>query len=75
MNYIIQYSTMGGTRNCTLFEEALHKSEEERSEYQVHMEGLIKVIALLELLCTHFEDMMSEERTLFKLKLILAGPA
>jgi hypothetical protein len=64
---------MGGTRTRTSFEEALHKSEEERFEYQVHVEGLIQVIALLELLYARFEDMTNEKRTLFKPKLDPGG--
>ena len=57
------------------FEEALHKSEEERFEYQVHIEGLIRTIALLEPLYARLEDMTNEERTLFKLKPDLGGPS
>jgi paired amphipathic helix protein Sin3a len=57
------------------FEEALHKSEEERFEYQVHIEGLIRTIALLEPLYARLEDMTNEERTLFKLRPDLGGPS
>ena len=57
------------------FEEALHKSEEERFEYQVHIEGLIRTIALLEPLYVRLEDMTNEERALFKLNPDLGGPS
>ncbi|KAF8226309.1 hypothetical protein L208DRAFT_1302590 [Tricholoma matsutake] len=57
------------------FEEALHKSEEERFEYQVHIEGLVRTIALLEPLYVRLEDMADEERALLKLKPDLGGPS
>jgi paired amphipathic helix protein Sin3a len=57
------------------FEEALHKSEEERYEYQVHLEGLGRTIALLEPLNNRIDDMTNEERSLFKLKPDLGGPS
>lgn len=50
------------------FEEALHKSEEERFEYQVHLEGLARTIAVLEPLNARIEEMSNEERAMFKLK-------
>lgn len=50
------------------FEEALHKSEEERHEYHVHIEALTRTIAVLEPLCARIEEMPIDERTAFKLK-------
>lgn len=50
------------------FEEALHKSEEERYEYHVHLEALGRTIAILEPLNARLEEMTSEERASFKLK-------
>lgn len=50
------------------FEEALHKSEEERHEYHVQIEALTRTIAVLEPLSARIEDMTNEERSLFKLK-------
>ncbi|KAF9469764.1 histone deacetylase complex, SIN3 component [Collybia nuda] len=55
------------------FEEALHKSEEERYEYHVHLEGLGRTISLLEPLNARIDDMTNEERSLFKLKPDLGG--
>ncbi|RDB29628.1 Paired amphipathic helix protein pst1 [Hypsizygus marmoreus] len=57
------------------FEEALHKSEEERYEYQVHLEGLGRTIAVLEPINNRIEEMTNEERTLFKLKPDFGGPS
>ncbi|KAK2461462.1 hypothetical protein APHAL10511_005925 [Amanita phalloides] len=50
------------------FEEALHKSEEERHEYHVHLEALSRTIAVLEPLIARLEEMTGEERASFKLK-------
>jgi paired amphipathic helix protein Sin3a len=50
------------------FEEALHKSEEERHEYHVHLEALTRTIALLEPLNARIEEMNPEERATFRLK-------
>lgn len=56
------------------FEEALHKSEEERHEYHVQIEALSRTLALLEPLNTRIEKMSSEERALFRLPPGLGGP-
>lgn len=61
------------THKKNSFEEALHKSEEERFEYHVHLEGLGRTIALLEPLNARIDDMTNEERSLFKLKSDLGG--
>jgi len=57
------------------FEEALHKSEEERYEYHVHLEALSRTIAVLEPLNARLDDMTSEERASFKLKPDFGGPS
>ncbi|KAF8665510.1 hypothetical protein AX16_000524 [Volvariella volvacea WC 439] len=56
------------THKKNSFEEALHKSEEERHEYHVHLEGLSRTIAILDPLNSRIEEMPSEERSNFKLK-------
>lgn len=55
------------------FEEALHKSEEERHEYQVQLEALSRTIALFEPLNMRIEEMTSEERATFRLKADFGG--
>ncbi|KXN88887.1 Paired amphipathic helix protein pst1 [Leucoagaricus sp. SymC.cos] len=55
------------------FEEALHKSEEERHEYHVLLEGLARTIAVLEPIYNRIEEMSNEERVNFKLKPDLGG--
>ncbi|KAI0078868.1 hypothetical protein K474DRAFT_1770646, partial [Panus rudis PR-1116 ss-1] len=50
------------------FEETLHKSEEERHEYQVHLEQIGRTIAVFEPLDARIEEMTPEERSQFKLK-------
>lgn len=55
------------------FEEALHKSEEERHEYHVQLEALARTIALFEPLGTRIEKMTNEERATFRLKSDFGG--
>ncbi|KAH7914733.1 hypothetical protein BJ138DRAFT_1170371 [Hygrophoropsis aurantiaca] len=50
------------------FEEALHKSEEERHEYHVQLEALARTIAVLEPINNRIEEMTNEDRTAFRLK-------
>ncbi|KAF8640768.1 hypothetical protein AX17_000418 [Amanita inopinata Kibby_2008] len=57
------------------FEEALHKSEEERHEYHVHLEALARTIAVLEPLNGRIEDMSNEERASLRLKADFGGPS
>ncbi|KAG7452216.1 uncharacterized protein BT62DRAFT_926424 [Guyanagaster necrorhizus] len=61
------------THKKNSFEEALHKSEEERHEYHVQLQALTATIAVLEPLCARIEEMTSEERSLFRLKPNLGG--
>lgn len=55
------------------FEEALHKSEEERHEYTVLIQGLARTIAVLEPLNERIDEMSAEERAEFKLRNDLGG--
>ena len=55
------------------FEEALHKSEEERHEYHVQLQALARTIALFEPLTTRIEEMTNEERATFRLKADFGG--
>ncbi|KAF8204474.1 hypothetical protein K438DRAFT_1905542 [Mycena galopus ATCC 62051] len=50
------------------FEEALHKSEEERHEYHVQIAALTRTIAHFEPLALRIEEMSTEERATFRLK-------
>ncbi|OJA12336.1 hypothetical protein AZE42_02775 [Rhizopogon vesiculosus] len=50
------------------FEEALHKSEEERHEYHVQLEGLARTIAVIEPINSRIEEMTNDERSNFRLK-------
>ena len=55
------------------FEEALHKSEEERHEYDYHIEANLRTIALLEPIAARISAMDNEERSAFRLKPGLGG--
>jgi paired amphipathic helix protein Sin3a len=55
------------------FEEALHKSEEERHEYHVQIAALTRTIAHFEPLALRIEEMTSEERATFRLKADFGG--
>ncbi|KAJ3857305.1 hypothetical protein EV368DRAFT_71125 [Lentinula lateritia] len=55
------------------FEDALHKSEEERHEYHVHLEAMTRTIALLEPLNERIEAMTADERSLYRLPPGLGG--
>ncbi|KAG7099673.1 hypothetical protein E1B28_001498 [Marasmius oreades] len=61
------------THKKNSFEEALHKSEEERHEYHVHLEALSRTISVLEPICARIEEMSSEDRAAFKLKSDFGG--
>jgi paired amphipathic helix protein Sin3a len=58
----------------TPFEEALHKSEEERHEYHVQIEALTRTIAVMEPINSRIDEMTNEERANFKLKADFGGP-
>ncbi|KIR56076.1 paired amphipathic helix protein Sin3a [Cryptococcus gattii Ru294] len=55
------------------FEDNLHKSEEERHEYDYHIEANLRTIALLEPLNNKIQTMEPEERANFNLKAGLGG--
>ncbi|ODO11875.1 hypothetical protein I350_00659 [Cryptococcus amylolentus CBS 6273] len=55
------------------FEDNLHKSEEERHEYDYHIEANLRTIALLEPLNNKIQTMDPEERSSFNLKAGLGG--
>ncbi|SCZ99390.1 BZ3500_MvSof-1268-A1-R1_Chr3-1g05987 [Microbotryum saponariae] len=50
------------------FEEAMHKSEEERHEYDYYIEANLRTIALLEPIATRIAIMEADERATFRLK-------
>jgi paired amphipathic helix protein Sin3a len=52
----------------TPFEEAVHKSEEERHEFHVQIEALVRTIAVLEPINSRIDEMTNEERSTFRLK-------
>ncbi|KAF9445685.1 hypothetical protein P691DRAFT_805298 [Macrolepiota fuliginosa MF-IS2] len=56
-----------------IYEEALHRSEEERHEYDFHIEAINRTIALLEPLHNKIAQLSVEDRTNFKLKPHIGG--
>jgi paired amphipathic helix protein Sin3a len=56
-----------------LYEEALHRTEEERHEYDFHIDALVRTIGLLEPLNQKIMGMSPEERSLFRLKSNFGG--
>jgi paired amphipathic helix protein Sin3a len=50
------------------YEEALHRSEEERHEYDYHIEANLRTITLLEPIAARIAVMDPEERAVFRLK-------
>ncbi|KAJ3299229.1 Transcriptional regulatory protein sin3, partial [Blyttiomyces sp. JEL0837] len=57
----------------TQYEEALHKCEEERYEFDLNIEANLHTIALLEPLYRKIQNMTNEERSRFKLEEGLGG--
>ena len=57
------------------YEEALHKSEEERHEYDYHIEANLRALALLEPVAAKIAMMDADERANFTLKNGLGGPS
>ena len=51
-----------------VYEEALHRTEEERHEYDFHIDALVRTIGVLEPLNHKMMAMNPEERALFRLK-------
>ncbi|KAJ3998729.1 hypothetical protein F5050DRAFT_1805683 [Lentinula boryana] len=58
-----------------VFEEALHRSEEERHEYDFHIEAISRTIAILEPINNKISQLSPEERGGFRLKPNLGGSA
>ena len=56
-----------------IYEEALHRSEEERHEYDFHIEAIVRTIAMLEPINNKIAQMSAEDRGNFKLKANLGG--
>ena len=56
-----------------LYEEALHRTEEERHEYDFHIDALVRTIGLLEPLHHKIMGMSPEERSIFRLKSNFGG--
>ncbi|KAI0347668.1 hypothetical protein BDW22DRAFT_1319555 [Trametopsis cervina] len=61
------------THKKNSFEETLHRSEEERHEYQVHIEAIMRTIAVLDPLEARIDEMSAEERAQLKLGPELGG--
>ncbi|KII91290.1 hypothetical protein PLICRDRAFT_105502 [Plicaturopsis crispa FD-325 SS-3] len=55
------------------YEEALHRSEEERHEYDFHIEAIVRTIGMLEPISNKIAQLSPEERGNFKLKPNLGG--
>ncbi|KZT20179.1 hypothetical protein NEOLEDRAFT_1182706 [Neolentinus lepideus HHB14362 ss-1] len=56
-----------------IYEEALHRSEEERHEYDFHIEAITRTISTLEPINNKIAQLSAEERANFKLKANLGG--
>lgn len=56
-----------------IYEEALHRSEEERHEYDFHIEAITRTIMTLEPINNKISQMSPEDRTNYKLKANLGG--
>lgn len=56
-----------------VYEEALHRSEEERHEYDFYIEAIVRTIAMLEPINNKIAQLSVEERAGFKLKPNLGG--
>ncbi|KAL1743974.1 hypothetical protein HDZ31DRAFT_39684 [Schizophyllum fasciatum] len=50
------------------YEEALHRSEEERHEYDFHIDAIVRTIAMLEPINNKIMQLSPDERAAFKLK-------
>jgi paired amphipathic helix protein Sin3a len=56
-----------------IYEEALHRSEEERHEYDFHIEAIVRTITMLEPINNKIAQLSPEEQRVFKLKPNLGG--
>ncbi|KAG7097684.1 hypothetical protein E1B28_005009 [Marasmius oreades] len=58
-----------------IYEDALHRSEEERHEYDFHIEAIARTIAILEPINNKIAMLSADEKNSFKLKPNLGGSA
>jgi paired amphipathic helix protein Sin3a len=63
------------THKKNTFEEALHRSEEERHEYHIQIQALTATISLLEPLAARLEDMDPDDRAQYRIKADFGGPS
>ncbi|KAH0581672.1 hypothetical protein H2248_011367 [Termitomyces sp. 'cryptogamus'] len=56
-----------------IYEEALHRSEEERHEYDFHIDAIVRTIAVLDPINLKIQQLSLEDRGAFKLKPNLGG--
>ncbi|KAG1721864.1 uncharacterized protein EDB91DRAFT_1064220 [Suillus paluster] len=61
------------THKKNIYEEALHRSEEERHEYDFHVEAATRTITILEPISAKILQLPPDERSAFKLKPNLGG--
>lgn len=61
------------THKKNSFEETLHRCEEERHEYQTHIDSITRTIAVLDPINTRINEMKPEERAQFRLGPELGG--
>src|ERR1700761_7082820 len=61
------------TPRMNIYEEALHRSEEERHEYDFHIEAIVRTIAMLEPLNNKLASLSPEDRQSYKPKPNLNG--
>ncbi|KAJ7158939.1 hypothetical protein C8R46DRAFT_907080 [Mycena filopes] len=61
------------TPRMNIYEEALHRSEEERHEYDFHIEAVVRTIAMLEPLNNKMASLSPEDRGSYKPKPNLNG--
>ncbi|KAF7327545.1 HDAC-interact domain-containing protein [Mycena kentingensis (nom. inval.)] len=61
------------TPRMNIYEEALHRSEEERHEYDFHIEAIVRTITMLEPLSNKMASLSQEDRANYKPKANLNG--
>lgn len=66
-----EWGFVSGRKN--IYEDALHRTEEERHEYDFHIEAIVRTIAMLEPINNKIAQMNPEDRGTFKLKANLGG--
>lgn len=66
-----EWGFVSGRKN--VYEDALHRTEEERHEYDFHIEAIVRTIALLEPLNNKIAQLNPEERANYKVKPNIGG--